>query len=283
MTLLGVNNMNNHLKVLILSILILLTLFIIYMIINIPDSKKTLQIKPIQIEPIKIVPLDVTTKNSIEEEQLSLGPIDILSKLKTASEASKEAIVSSQKEQSSDIVKSLIKKIEKERVEKVAIQKVPKEIKTIKKKPIIKKNSTPIKTFITSKKELSQQKAKQNQKYKKLNQEKELVNISDSFEIKEENTLPDSHYFEPIKSLKTIENNAPLEFVEKLGVVTISDEYESNFIIPKKTELAKEGIVNFSSTSIETEELKKLEFVDTLGIIEVSEEFETINAKKYLD
>jgi len=238
------------------------------MIINIPNSKKTLQIKPIQIEPIKIVPLDVTTKNSVEEEQLSLRPIDILSKLKTASEASKEAIVSSQKEQSSDIVKSLIKKIEKELVEKVAIQKVPKEIKTIKKKPIIKKNSTPIKTFITSKKELSQQKAKQNQKYKKLNQE---------------NILPDSHYFEPIKSLKTIENNAPLEFVEKLGVVTISDEYESNFIIPQKTELAKEGIVNFSSTSIETEELKKLEFVDTLGIIEVSEEFETINAKKYLD
>ena len=283
MTLLGVNNMHNHLKVLILSILILLTLFIIYMIINIPNSKKTLQIKPIQIEPIKIVPLDVTTKNSVEEEQLSLRPIDILSKLKTASEASKEAIVSSQKEQSSDIVKSLIKKIEKELVEKVAIQKVPKEIKTIKKKPIIKKNSTPIKTFITSKKELSQQKAKQNQKYKKLNQEKELVNVSNSFEIKEENTLPDSHYFEPIKNLKNIENNAPLEFVKKLGVVTISDEYESNFIIPKKTELAKEGIVNFSSTSIETEELKKLEFVDTLGIIEVSEEFETINAKKYLD
>lgn len=42
--------MNNHLKVLILSILILSTLFTIYMIINIPNSKETL-------------------KNSVEEEQ----------------------------------------------------------------------------------------------------------------------------------------------------------------------------------------------------------------------
>jgi len=276
---------------------------------DVPNSKKTLKIKPIQIEPIKIAPLEVTRKNSVEEEHLSLLPIDILSKLKTASEESKEAIVSSQKEQSTDIVKSLTKKIETEVVENVAIQKIPKKVKTTKEKLVIKKKialkketkskvktkaksnnpkkkSTPIKTFITSK----------NQKRNKLSREKEValynktythtlevVNVSDSFEIKEENTLPDSHYFEPIKSLKKIENNAPLEFVEKLGVVIISDKYESNFIVPQKIEVAKEGIVDFSSTSIETKELQKLEFVDTLGIIEVSEDFETINAKKYLD
>lgn len=111
----------------------------------------------------------------------------------------------------------------------------------------------------------------------------EVVNVSENFEINEEATLPDSYYFEPILAKKSQTNNAPLEFVDTLGVVNVSTKYESNFSVSQKVEIAKEGIVNISSASLETEEIKKLEFVDTLGIIEVSSDFETINATSYLD
>ena len=95
--------------------------------------------------------------------------------------------------------------------------------------------------------------------------------------------FPDAHYFEPIKAEKTVKENTPLKFVETLGVVNVSNNYESTFAIPQKVELAKEGIVNISTASIETADMKKLEFVDTLGVIEVSTEFETIDAQNYLE
>ena len=112
----------------------------------------------------------------------------------------------------------------------------------------------------------------------------EVVNVSENFEIEEVNNhLPDSHYFEPIETPKTVKVNAPLEFVDKLGVVAVSGKYESNFSIPQKVELAQEGIVNISDASLETQELKKLDFVDTLGVVEISNDFETIQADSYLN
>lgn len=111
----------------------------------------------------------------------------------------------------------------------------------------------------------------------------EVVNVSETFEIEEpESHLPDAHYFEPIESVNESDNNAPLKFVEKLGVVEVSNQYETNFSISEKVELAKEGIVSISSASVETKELKNLDFVDTLEVVEVSEDFETTEAKSYL-
>ncbi len=260
-----------------------------------PTSKKTLKIESIQIKPIKVLPLKVTVENILEEKHLSLAPIDILGKLKTATEEQtiKKVVI-----QKKVIQKRLTKKkliIKKKIVIKKKVKPKAKIIAKVKIKKLPKKTLV-IKTLIASKKELPQQKNKPIQKRKKLSRKKEValynqtyadtlevVNISNSFEIQEKNTLPDSHYFEALKSPETIDNNTPLEFVEKLGVVIVSDKYESNFVVPKKVEIAEEGIINFSSTSIETKELQRLEFVDTLGVIEISEDFETINAKKYLD
>lgn len=111
----------------------------------------------------------------------------------------------------------------------------------------------------------------------------EVVNVSETFEIEEpESHLSDAHYFEPIESVNESDNNAPLKFVKKLGVVEVSNQYETNFSISEKVELAKEGIVSISSASVETKELKNLDFVDTLEVVEVSEDFETTEAKSYL-
>ncbi len=65
-------------------------------------------------------------------------------------------------------------------------------------------------------------------------------------------------------------------------MVTVSNPYETHMAIPKKVELAKEGVVSISTATTETETLKKLKFVQPLEVIEVSKEFESIEAKKYL-
>ncbi len=110
----------------------------------------------------------------------------------------------------------------------------------------------------------------------------EVVGVSKPFEIKEKLGTPDAQYFEPIKVRKENHQNAPLKFVKKLGVVAVSNKYETHFAVPAKKELAKEGIVSIPTATVETEELKKLKFVKPLEVIEVSKEFETIEADKYL-
>ena len=110
----------------------------------------------------------------------------------------------------------------------------------------------------------------------------EVVGVSKAFEIKEKVATPDEQYFEPIKVEKRENHNSPLKFVKKLGVVAVSNKYETNFAVPPKKELAKEGIVSISTATVETEELKKLKFVKPLEVVEVSKEFETIEADKYL-
>ena len=205
------------------------------------------------------------------------------------------------KESSTKPIKSTVKKIQIIAIKKKAAKKH----KVVVKKTIIKKEPN-IKHKENNKKEVAKKSLSkplienkeiiQPKQRKNISREEEVilynnkyantlevVNVSENFEINEEATLPDSYYFEPILAKKSQTNNAPLEFVDTLGVVNVSTKYESNFSVSQKVEIAKEGIVNISSASLETEEIKKLEFVDTLGIVEVSSDFETINATSYLD
>ena len=109
----------------------------------------------------------------------------------------------------------------------------------------------------------------------------EVVNVSKPFVIKEKKEVPDSHYFEPQKPVEPANTN-PTKFVKTLGVVAVSHAYETPLVVPKKVEVAKEGIVEFPNAKLETEELKRLKFVKPLEVVEVSKPFETIEAQKYL-
>lgn len=281
--------MHNYLKVWILSILVLLILLTIYMMMDSSSSQKTLKAESIQIKPIQITPIEVIKEISIEKKSVPILAVDILSKLKNATKQSKEAIVLSKKAQSKQVITSQKKKIKKVVKQKVVIKKKPR--KKPRKKIVVHKKKTIIKKEPLQQKKILAQKVR-----KKLSREKEVflyneqysntlevVNVSDNFEIKEENTLPDSYYFETPKKVKTPTKNAPLKFVKKLGVVTVSNKYEKEFMIPKKEELAKEGIVNINNASLETREMKDLSFVDKLGIVEVSQDFETIDADRHLN
>jgi len=110
----------------------------------------------------------------------------------------------------------------------------------------------------------------------------EVVNVSKPFVIKEEKSLLDSNYFEPQKPVETTTNTNPTKFVKTLGVVAVSNAYETPLVVPKKVEIAKEGIVELPNAKFETEEMKKLKFVKPLEVIEVSKPFETLEAAKYL-
>jgi len=118
--------------------------------------------------------------------------------------------------------------------------------------------------------------------HKKYASDLEIVNVSKPFVIKEEKILPDSHYFESQKPVETTPNTNPTKFVQTLGVVAVSNAYETPLVVPKKIEVAKEGIVEFKNAKLETEEMKRLKFVKPLEVVEVSKPFETIEAEKYL-
>jgi len=110
----------------------------------------------------------------------------------------------------------------------------------------------------------------------------EIVGESKTFEIKDPTqSLPDEYYFKKHnpKVNQAVELN---QFVETLGVVKVSKQYEVQNKIPQKVELAKDGVVDISTASIETKELKRLKFVKPLEVTEVSETFEASQAKRYL-
>ena len=109
----------------------------------------------------------------------------------------------------------------------------------------------------------------------------EVVKVTKPFVIQEKKSVPDSYYFEAPKPVEPANTN-PTKFVKTLGVVAVSNAYETPLVVPKKVELAKEGIVEFPNAKLETEELKKLKFVKPIEVVEVSKPFETIEAKKYL-
>jgi hypothetical protein len=249
--------------------------------------------QPITMKPLVITPLKIKKETPLIEEPIHQTPTSILSKLKLATETSKESVIKleDKKNKTSTSLKKIIvtkKAIPKRKptvLKKTKVKKVKVNIIPTKKITLIQK-ANPIEKKIRLLKEKTKQLTREEEValYKSTYADKlEIVNVSQNFEINEEETLPDSYYFKPIENKKAQKSKAPLEFVAKLGVVSVSNKYENNFTVSKKVELAKEGIVNFSHTSIDTKDLQKLEFVDTLGVIEVSEDFETINAKKYLN
>lgn len=243
--------------------------------------------KSIEIKPIKIMAPNIK-RQAVTARVIQTKPADILSKLKIAAEASTKSVTPVQKKiskrkVSKKVRKVLKKKIKQQKIKRKIAQEKPK--KKTKTKIITKVRQKQPPIAIIAKESISKPKLMQiltreeevalyKSSYAKT---LEVVNVSESFEIKNKNTLPDSHYFETIEE-KPMNNNAPLEFVEKLGVLMVSDKYESDFTVPQKIEVAKEGIVTIPNASVETEEMKGLEFVDTLGVIEVSADFETIQA-----
>jgi len=203
--------------------------------------------------------------------------------------------------------KSTKKKIKKEH--KTDKQQKPKNIKRPStkepktSKPILAKQapkkripSLPTKISKSTKEPVQKKLTKQKMQHKRSREEEvalykkqygdnlEVVEVSQVFELEESKAkLPDAYYFEPIPHETKETNQNPTKFVETLGVVEVSSEYEvSNIEIPKKEELATEGVVELKNASLETEELKKLKFVKPLEVVEVSPEFETIEAEKYI-
>ncbi len=179
-----------------------------------------------------------------------------------------------------------LKEINIEQKKLIIVKKeIPKKKDKVKKKVLISKKTTKIQEEIQTHKSKSLSRDEEVSQYKnKYATTLEVITVSENFEIEEENTLPDSYYFESIEKTSTAnDKNTPLKFVEKLGVVNVSDKYESNFTIPEKIEVAKEGIVTIPTATIKTKEIENLKFVNTIEVIEVSEEFETLEANKYLE
>ena len=268
--------MYNYFKILIISILILLILFTIHGLINVPSSKKARHIETTEVQAIKIPPLRIKGESSLKNKQLVILPIEILSKLKIATEQSKEAIIPSKQEQSNKILASLENEISQQEIQTV----IPKNIipkKVIIKKIIAKKKLTPKtkKVNVLKKKIVSKKKRIRPKKRKYVQKTKSTSKI---FKLKEEVLLADAYYFKPIEVVEKLNSPALLGFVETLGIVSVSEKYENEFSIPKKVEIEKEDIGHISSTNIE---MKNLEFADTLGVIYVSESFEITESKRY--
>jgi len=112
--------------------------------------------------------------------------------------------------------------------------------------------------------------------------ELEIVGESKAFEIKDPTqSIPDEHFFKRHNPAV----NQPVElnqFVQTLGVVKVSRQYEVQSKISKKVELARDGVVDIPTATVETEELKKLKFVKPLAVTEVSQPFEASQAERYL-
>jgi len=272
-------------------------------------EQKHVSEKIVKEEPVDLLSkLKVATKVSTEgivpsEEEVSNQVLESLKKTISKQEIVEPIIVQ-------PIVKKVVKKrivqkkviakkvVHKKTVHKrVASKKVNKKVKVIPKKKnikhakVMKKQS--IKEPIASVKvvkNLSDTKRRHTNLsreeevalyHQKYASSLEVVNVSKPFVIKEKKEVPDSHYFEPQKPVEPANTN-PTKFVKTLGVVAVSHAYETPLVVPKKVEVAKEGIVEFPNAKLENEELKRLKFVKPLEVVEVSKPFETIEAEKYL-
>lgn len=303
--------------ILLLLTILLLTYF--YTTLNKNVSQEVLKIAPIKIEPIKIISIEEVSKEeapanilsqlkvAIDNSQIAILPIkeeknilEALSKqiriqtpisTKMVKRKEIEATPITVKKQTITKQTILQKKslIKKPLIKKpLAKQPVPQQksslfVKKMKPRQDIQKRVLPKEEVLILTKDSNNQLTREEEValYNKKNT-LDVVGISQEFEIKENTSFPDTHYFEPNKEPVIKTNNEPLHFVEKLGVVDVSSNYETKFVVPQKVELAKEGIVHFSTASIETKELKSLKFVDRLGVVEVSQEFEMINASKFI-
>lgn len=246
----------------------------------------------IKIAPLEIFPIIVEKKEFIKKD-----PSDILSKLKIASKVSKEGLILSKEEHYNEALTVLKKNIEQqEKIKPIPVKVLKKEIKRIPKKVVpkkaiikkLRKKENKKKEVIVHIKKIDVQKINKKTENKLSREEEvalynkqytdslEVVNVSKNFELKEiNNTLPDSYYFETIEPTKVIDDNCPLEFVKKMGVLDISSQYESSFTIPKKIEKASEGVIRIKNGSIETEEMRHLNFADKLGVLDISLDFES--------
>jgi len=301
-----------------LLLILTITLFIFILL---KENKKTIKIEPIKIEsshtsqtsnsselppkkPIEILSrLQVATKVATEgivpsKEELSKKILDSLKKS-----------IDKQKIEEPIVMKPIVKKVVKKRVlhKRVAKKRVStKKVKISTQKKItnhkkITKNKNPLHhTKVTKRQSIHEniqniEVKKERNRDTNLTREEEValyhqqyssnlevVNVSKPFVLEEKKSLPDSYYFEPQKPIERETHTNPTKFVKTLGVVAVSNAYETPLVVPKKVELAKEGIVEFPNAKIETEELKKLNFVKPLEVVEVSKPFETIEAEKYL-
>jgi len=297
-----------------LLLILTITLFIFILL---KENKKTIKIEPIKIEsshtsqtsnsselppkkPIEILSkLQVATKVATEgivpsQEEVSKRILNSLKKN-----------IDKQKIEKPIIVKSIVKKrvihkrVAKKRVSakkvKISTQKKVTNHKKITKNKNLVQHSNITKRQPISKTIESSKVTKDRVRHTNLTREEEValyqqkyssdlevVKVSKPFVIEEKKSVPDSYYFEPQKPIETTANTNPTKFVKTLGVVAVSNAYETPLVVPKKVELAKEGIVEFPNAKVETEELKKLKFVEPLEIVEVSKPFETIEADKYL-
>jgi hypothetical protein len=215
--------------------------------------------KPIIIKPIKIAPLIIKEEPISEKVTKPTNPSDILLKLKIATSKSREKHEQRKEETVNKILNTLKQQVSKQTkiqeqkpvliVKKLEsnIAKVihkPK-IKEIIKKPIPKteKKLQVVEKIAAKEKKVPPIKIIQNQLsreeevalYKHQYADKlEIVGVSESFEIEAPiNNLPDTYYFETHKASSNEDTeNIPLAYVEKLGVVNISNAYEVNFTIP---------------------------------------------------
>ncbi len=305
--------MNKVHKIILISLITIISIIFSLFFIN-QQPQKPISIEPIKIEPLQIKteakvtpPSDILLKFKQATAQATLNSQpkteEVAEKiLKTLKEKTaienKETLVMKQKKEINKpaINKKVIhKKENKTSITKVKSKtnkkiKITKKSKTTKKVKVVKntqKNKPKIATpKIDKASPTSHMNPKEVQAHKnKYANKVKSIEASKNFEIKEtKNNLPDAYYFKdeqiPNKTLSS--TTEPIGYVKTLGVVDVSNEYEVNFDISKKVEVAQEGIVDISTATTETEELKKLQFVNTLGVVEVSDEFETIEAKKHL-
>ncbi len=275
--------MSNLQKIILIIVLILIP--ITYIILQ---KQKQKQAKVIVIPPIVIEPKskDIAKKQEALSQQIeSDSPLKILKNLQKA--VTIQPV--SEEVEAQEILTNLKNRLNKEIVQKKKVIKSKKEIikkRIVHKKRIVKKSKArkkihKIKTT-TKKPRISRE--EEVQRYRKAHKNGlEVVSESKVFEINDPTeSIPDSAFFDKPnpKINKPVELN---KFVKTLGVVKKSKVYEVNNVeIEKKREEAKDGVVDISTATVETEELKKLKFVKPLEVTEVTQPFEASKAKEYL-
>ena len=283
------------------------------------EDKKLIKIEPIKIESpstsqklsseevIKEKPVDILSKLKVATKVSTEGIVPSKEEVSNKVLESLKETIAKQEIDEPITVQPIVKKVLTKRVIKKRV--ITKKVKVTTKKKIIKpakitKKVNVIKNAKVIKKQPSRVsipniklvKAQTIQRgdstltreeevalyHKKYDSDLEVVSVSKPFVIKEKKNIPDSHYFEPQKPVETTTNTNPTKFVKTLGVVALSNAYETSLVVPEKIEVAKEGIVELPNAKLETEDMKKLKFVKPLEVVEVSKPFETIEADKYL-
>ena len=273
--------MSNLQKIILIIVLILIP--ISYIILQKQKKTKVIVIPPLVIE--------AKSKETSQKQEALAQQIESDSPLKILKNLQKAVAIQpvSEEVEAQEILTNLKNRLNKEIVQKKKVIKSKKEIikkRIVHKKKIVKKSKArkkihKIKTT-TKKPRISREEEVQH--YRKAHKNGlEVVSESKVFEINDPTeSIPDSAFFDKPnpKINKPVEVN---NFVKTLGVIKKSKVYEVNNVeIEKKREEAKDGVVDISTATVETEELKKLKFVKPLEVTEVTQPFEASKAKEYL-